>query len=101
LLETTDWNAYGRQSGNPKCQDCMVHCGYEPTAVAQTFGSLRGLLGAARFTLLGPPREQGPVNDDPVSVARPPVLYQLPQIHQLESGTRDEPEQVPVQARAG
>jgi hopanoid biosynthesis associated radical SAM protein HpnH len=101
LLETTDWSAYGRQSGNPKCQDCMVHCGYEPTAVAQTFGSLRGLLGAARFTLMGPPREQGPVNDDPVSVERPPVLYQLPQLHQLESSKRDEPERVPVQARAG
>src|SRR4051812_12176745 len=43
LLETTDWSAYGRPSGNPKCQDCMVHCGYEPTAVAETFGSLRGL----------------------------------------------------------
>jgi hopanoid biosynthesis associated radical SAM protein HpnH len=101
LLDTTDWSAYGRQSGNPKCQDCMVHCGYEPTAVAQTFGSLKGLLGAARFTLMGPPRDRGPVNDDPVSVARPPVLYQLPQLHQLESGLRDEPEQVPVQARAG
>jgi hopanoid biosynthesis associated radical SAM protein HpnH len=32
LVETTDWNQYGRKSGNPKCQDCMVHCGYEPTA---------------------------------------------------------------------
>jgi hopanoid biosynthesis associated radical SAM protein HpnH len=100
LLETTDWSAYGRQSGNPKCQDCMVHCGYEPTAVAQTFGSLKGLLGAARFTLMGPPRKHGPVNDDPVSVARPPVLYQLPQLHQIESGLRDEPERVPAQARA-
>ncbi|MCL6435367.1 MAG: adenosyl-hopene transferase HpnH [Leptolyngbyaceae cyanobacterium HOT.MB2.61] len=34
LLENTDWNQYGRSSGNPKCQDCMVHCGYEPTAAA-------------------------------------------------------------------
>ncbi|PAX51281.1 adenosyl-hopene transferase HpnH [Brunnivagina elsteri] len=32
LLEKTDWNEYGRASGNPKCADCMVHCGYEPTA---------------------------------------------------------------------
>ncbi|MCM1982469.1 adenosyl-hopene transferase HpnH [Lyngbya confervoides] len=32
LLESTDWDQYGRASGNPKCQDCMVHCGYEPTA---------------------------------------------------------------------
>ncbi|MEN9214010.1 MAG: adenosyl-hopene transferase HpnH [Gloeomargarita sp. DG02_4_bins_56] len=32
LLETTAWENYGRASGNPKCRDCMVHCGYEPTA---------------------------------------------------------------------
>lgn len=32
LLEVTDWSQYGRASGNPKCADCMVHCGYEPTA---------------------------------------------------------------------
>ena len=32
LLDNTDWDQYGRASGNPKCQDCMVHCGYEPTA---------------------------------------------------------------------
>ncbi|RUT09156.1 hopanoid biosynthesis associated radical SAM protein HpnH [Dulcicalothrix desertica PCC 7102] len=32
LLDQTDWNQYGRASGNPKCADCMVHCGYEPTA---------------------------------------------------------------------
>lgn len=32
LIEQTDWNNYGRASGNPKCADCMVHCGYEPTA---------------------------------------------------------------------
>ena len=31
----------------------MVHSGYEPTAVQQTFGSLRGLLRAARVTLFG------------------------------------------------
>lgn len=32
LLNHTDWDQYGRASGNPKCADCMVHCGYEPTA---------------------------------------------------------------------
>ncbi|BAY31159.1 radical SAM domain-containing protein [Nostoc carneum NIES-2107] len=32
LLEETDWSQYGRASGNPKCADCMMHCGYEPTA---------------------------------------------------------------------
>ncbi len=32
LLTKTDWSNYGKASGNPKCADCMVHCGYEPTA---------------------------------------------------------------------
>jgi hopanoid biosynthesis associated radical SAM protein HpnH len=43
LMEETDWSAYGRASGNPKCRDCMVHCGFEPTAVNETFRSLRGM----------------------------------------------------------
>ena len=51
LLATTDWKSYGRQSGNADCQDCMVHCGYEPTAVAETFGSWKGLLASARIVL--------------------------------------------------
>ncbi|HEV7223580.1 MAG TPA: adenosyl-hopene transferase HpnH [Pirellulales bacterium] len=56
LLDTTDWHAYGRRSGNPKCQDCMVHCGYEPTAVSETFGSFGRLWQTAKLTLLGPKR---------------------------------------------
>jgi len=51
LMETTNWPAYGRASGNPKCRDCMVHCGHEPSAVAATFGSLRGLFRTACLTL--------------------------------------------------
>ncbi len=53
LLDTTDWENYGRASGNPKCEDCMVHCGFEPTAVSETFGSLHSLLKVARLTLFG------------------------------------------------
>ncbi|HXF58123.1 MAG TPA: adenosyl-hopene transferase HpnH [Actinomycetota bacterium] len=41
LVETTDWSQYGRQSGNPKCANCMAHCGYEPTAVLATMSSLK------------------------------------------------------------
>src|SRR3954470_171945 len=55
LMETTDWPAYGRKSGNPKCRDCMVHCGHEPSAVAATFGSFRGFYQTAKATLLGLP----------------------------------------------
>jgi hopanoid biosynthesis associated radical SAM protein HpnH len=53
LMETTDWDQYGRKSGNPKCRDCMVHCGYEPSAVGATFNTLRGLARSARLTLTG------------------------------------------------
>jgi len=40
LIETTDWDAYGR-GRDPRCANCMAHCGYEPTAVLATMGSLR------------------------------------------------------------
>ncbi len=43
LLEKTDWGRYGTGSGNPHCADCMVHSGYEASAVNDTFGSVRGL----------------------------------------------------------
>jgi hopanoid biosynthesis associated radical SAM protein HpnH len=42
LMENTRWEDYGRRSGNEKCQDCMVHCGYETSAVDYTFSSWRG-----------------------------------------------------------
>ncbi len=40
LLETTDWDAYGR-GRDPRCDNCMAHCGYEPTAVLKSMGSIR------------------------------------------------------------
>ena len=55
LMETTRWERYGRKSGNEKCQDCMVHCGYEPTAVQHTFTSLRGFRDTVVATVSGRP----------------------------------------------
>jgi hopanoid biosynthesis associated radical SAM protein HpnH len=40
LIETTDWDAYGR-GRDPRCANCMAHCGYEPSAVLATTSSLR------------------------------------------------------------
>jgi len=40
LVETTDWSKYGR-GRDPRCENCMAHCGYEPTAVLRTTRSLR------------------------------------------------------------
>jgi hopanoid biosynthesis associated radical SAM protein HpnH len=45
LLETTDWEAYGR-GRDPRCANCMAHCGYEPTATLATMGSLKQSLRA-------------------------------------------------------
>jgi hopanoid biosynthesis associated radical SAM protein HpnH len=51
LMETTRWEDYGRASGNEKCQDCMVHCGHETTAVDYTFSSWRGFRETVAATL--------------------------------------------------
>jgi hopanoid biosynthesis associated radical SAM protein HpnH len=44
LMETTEWENYGT-GRNPKCADCMVHCGYEPTAINDTFSRPLKALG--------------------------------------------------------
>jgi hopanoid biosynthesis associated radical SAM protein HpnH len=50
LIEQTDWSKYGRGK-DPRCENCMAHCGYEPTAVLATMDSLKESLRAARETL--------------------------------------------------
>ncbi len=56
LIEDTNWDNYG-YGKNPKCADCMVHCGYEPTAVNDTFAHP---LRALKVALKGP-RTDGPM----------------------------------------
>jgi hypothetical protein len=50
-METTAWQDYG-STKNEKCADCMVHCGYEASAVEDTFGTLSGFARTAKLTLL-------------------------------------------------
>ena len=45
-LDTTDFKAYGR-GNDDRCANCMAHCGYEPSAVLATMGSLKESLRAA------------------------------------------------------
>ncbi|MBO0769303.1 MAG: adenosyl-hopene transferase HpnH [Solirubrobacterales bacterium] len=45
LIENTDWDAYGRGK-DPRCENCMAHCGYEPTAVLETTKSVKQSLRA-------------------------------------------------------
>jgi hypothetical protein len=51
LLEQTDWTQYGPDSGNPNCTDCMVHSGFEASAVDDTFSSIRGFMSTIRAIL--------------------------------------------------
>jgi hopanoid biosynthesis associated radical SAM protein HpnH len=47
LVEETDWELYGRGK-DERCDNCMAHCGYEPSAVFATSRSLRQSLRALR-----------------------------------------------------
>ncbi len=77
LMEETEWQNYGT-GRNPKCTSCMVHCGYEATAVDDTFTSP---LKAFKVFLKGP-RTEGemapelPVLYDDDAVSRPTLVGQ-------------------------
>jgi hopanoid biosynthesis associated radical SAM protein HpnH len=64
LMDDVDWSAYG-VGRNPKCADCMVHCGFEPTAVND---AVSHPLKAFWVWLKGP-RTEGPMAPEP------PVTY--------------------------
>jgi hopanoid biosynthesis associated radical SAM protein HpnH len=65
LIETTKWEEYGVASGNPKCANCMVSCGYEPTAVTDGFGSWSGFraMVKAHFSSYKDPHAQKMLNE--------------------------------------
>ena len=67
LINTTEWDKYG--TGNyEKCANCMVHCGYEPTAAEDT---IKHPLKALKVALLGPKTEGDMVPDIPLNNQRP------------------------------
>jgi hopanoid biosynthesis associated radical SAM protein HpnH len=100
LIETTDWDSYGRGK-DPRCANCMAHCGYEPSAVLATMSSLRETIRAARGNLSplaglaaakAEPRvprlyREGPAFDfsRPFPPPPPPALRRLPRPPQLRS----------------
>ncbi len=80
LMETTEWEHYGTESGNPKCANCMVHSGYEASAVHDTFNSLGGFLATVRGTLFSryTDRAARAALDKPVKAVHAPAgLVQL------------------------
>ena len=67
LMETTEWDQYG--TGNyEKCADCMVHCGYEPTAAED---SIKNPLKTLKVALFGPKTDGKMVPDIPLNNQRP------------------------------
>jgi len=50
LMEETDWDHYGT-GRHEKCQDCMVHCGYEPSAVEDSMATVGNVVRSIRSTV--------------------------------------------------
>ncbi|MBI4314075.1 MAG: adenosyl-hopene transferase HpnH [Candidatus Omnitrophica bacterium] len=92
LIEETPWDRYGT-GRDPRCADCMVHCGYEPTAVNDATGSLKNMLYSLRKDMLRP-RRKHPPNLDVVAPAAPIQFGTGAALAPLAKGQR--PEEVPV-----
>ncbi len=90
LMDTTNWGTYG--TGNyEKCANCMVHCGYEATAVADTMASPLKALGA----YLKGPRTYGEMAPEIPLASQRPAAYVFEDLVQEslaepESGTRQQ-----------
>jgi len=92
LMETTEWDKYG--TGNyEKCSNCMVHCGYEATAVNDTIANP---IKAAIVALRGPRTTGDMVEDIPLDKARPAewvfqqnVQYFVNRIHEQQAANAD------------
>src|SRR6185437_14571342 len=87
LLEATEWERYGTESGNPRCANCMVHSGYEASAVNHTFSSLGGLWDTVKATFFHTYPDAGALKllDEPVR----PVHSYNPLV-QIESNSKQE-----------
>jgi hopanoid biosynthesis associated radical SAM protein HpnH len=90
LLAETDWANYGTESGNPKCANCMVHSGYEASAVNATFSSLSGFLATVKGTLFTRYADEGAMRllDEPAPATHP--LVQIGNAHDSESQSFEE-----------
>ncbi len=63
LMEDTNWEKYGTGK-NPKCDNCMAHCGYEGTAVDDTFANP---IKALKVHLRGPKTEGTMAEELPIT----------------------------------
>jgi len=92
LMDSVEWKNYGTESGNPKCANCMVHSGYEATAVNDTFAhplkalglSLRGVRTEGPMAPEIPLHRQRPAKD----VFARHVEQKMAEIHVAEQELR-------------
>ena len=50
LVDATDWDNLG-PSGDPRCEHCLVHCGFEPAAVLTAHKGLRDMVRMAMWQM--------------------------------------------------
>jgi hopanoid biosynthesis associated radical SAM protein HpnH len=77
LLRETEWSRYGTESGNPKCANCMVHSGYEASAVNDTFSSLGGFFATVRARLFNKYKDPDAMGGAPSTPSRSGQLVQI------------------------
>ncbi len=94
LIEDTNWSNYG--TGNyEKCADCMVHSGFEATAVAD---SVRSPLKMLKIALRGV-RTSGPMTPDiPLDQQRPAEFMFARHVETKLAEIEKRDERVPLQA---
>jgi hopanoid biosynthesis associated radical SAM protein HpnH len=93
LMKTTAWSQYGTESGNPKCANCMVHSGYEASAVHDTFNTMRGFLSTVKATLFSRYADSDALEDlnQLAKPANPPAgLVQLQPAKPAQTEAREE-----------
>jgi hopanoid biosynthesis associated radical SAM protein HpnH len=92
LMEATEWEKYGGASGNVKCANCMVHSGYEASAVHDTFNSWRGFFATVKATLFQryPDKAALEVLNNPVSKPQ----HKLVQIAPASGKTKEQEQEV-------
>jgi hopanoid biosynthesis associated radical SAM protein HpnH len=92
LMDTTAWDQYG-VGKYEKCADCMVHCGFEPTAVVDT---VNRPLTALRVFLKGVDTEGPMAPEIPLDAQRPAQYVFEKQVQTFVAHLDDEPRRVKV-----
>ena len=70
FIEKTNWDKYGR-GRDPRCADCMVHVGYEPSAVLGANRKLRDTWRLLKWQLSGGNQSRRPTNGDEAGKCSP------------------------------